>query len=70
MKSRTIAIENQMIGIIGIDEVFAQLFKAGKGPSIELRNELLEKLREHNYIPVSKEEIIAHGSFIGPLDKT
>lgn len=55
MKSKLISINGNLIGIIGMDEVFADLFKADRKPGEELGNLLLERLKEHNYIPESAE---------------
>jgi NAD-dependent dihydropyrimidine dehydrogenase PreA subunit len=59
MKSKLIQIEGKSIGLIGLDEIFAQLREAGEKPSKELKNRLLEKFKEHNYIPKAKEESYA-----------
>ncbi len=55
MKSKLISVDGELIGIAGIDEIFTQLFEAGRKPAEELGSYLLEKLKEHNYIPKSKE---------------
>jgi NAD-dependent dihydropyrimidine dehydrogenase PreA subunit len=59
MKSKLISIDGKLIGIIGVDEIFTELFQAGEKPSKELENRLLEKFKEHNYIPKVKEESYA-----------
>jgi NAD-dependent dihydropyrimidine dehydrogenase PreA subunit len=59
MKSKLISIDGKLIGITGIDEVFGQLFEAGKKPGKELQTHLLEKLKDHNYIPKRKEQSYA-----------
>jgi Pyruvate/2-oxoacid:ferredoxin oxidoreductase delta subunit len=59
MKSKLISIEGKLIGITGIDEIFTQLFEAGKKPAKELEGYLLEKLKEQNYIPKAKEQSYA-----------
>lgn len=59
MKSKLISIEGKLIGITGINEVFGQLFEAGKRPSKELQSHLLEQLKHHNYIPKAKEQSYA-----------
>ncbi len=56
MKSKLISIEGKLIGIAGIDTIFAQLFEAGKKPGKEVQKHLIEKLKEHNYIPKLKEQ--------------
>jgi len=59
MKSKLISIEGKLIGITGIDEILARLFKAGKKPARELESRLLEELKEYNYIPKAKERSYA-----------
>ena len=59
MKSKLISIEGKLIGMIGLDEIFTELFEAGEKPSKELENRLLEKFKEHNYIPKAKEQSYA-----------
>ena len=59
MKSKLISIESKLIGMIGLDEIFTKLFQAGEKPSKELENRLLEKFKEHNYIPKTKEQSYA-----------
>jgi NAD-dependent dihydropyrimidine dehydrogenase PreA subunit len=56
MKSKLVTIDDKLIGITGIDEIFTELFEAGKKPAKELENYLLEKFKEHNYIPRVKEQ--------------
>jgi hypothetical protein len=56
MKSKLIAIDGKLIGIIGTDEIFSDFFKAGEKPTRELADRLLERFKEHNYIPKGKEQ--------------
>ena len=56
MKSKPISIDGNLIGITGMDEVFTKLFEAGKKPGKEAQKHLIEKLKEHNYIPKRKEQ--------------
>jgi len=59
MKSKLVSIEGKLIGIIGMDEVFTELFEAGKKADKDLGRYLLDRLREHNYIPSAKEQSYA-----------
>jgi NAD-dependent dihydropyrimidine dehydrogenase PreA subunit len=68
MKSRLISIEGKLIGITGIDEIFARLFEAGRKPGRELQSCLLEELKRHNYIPRLKEQSYA-GAFLREYEK-
>jgi len=56
MKSKLILIEDKLIGVIGLDEIFTELFLSGEKPNKELENRLLEKFKKHNYIPKAKEQ--------------
>ena len=55
MKSKLITIDGKLIGIIGTDEIFEDLLEAGEKPTKELADLLLEKFKEHNFIPKAKE---------------
>ncbi len=68
MKSRLVSIEGKLIGITGIDEIFAQLFEAGRKPARELQSSLLEELKRHNYIPKLKEQSYAR-AFLREYEK-
>ena len=68
MKSKLISIEGKLIGITGIDEIFARLFEAGRKPGTELQSCLLEELKRHNYIPKLKEQSYA-GAFLREYEK-
>jgi NAD-dependent dihydropyrimidine dehydrogenase PreA subunit len=59
MKSKLVHIEGKYIGIIGLDEIFADFYKAGEKPSKEFQNRLVEKFKESNYIPKAKEHSYA-----------
>ena len=68
MKSRLISIEGKLIGITGIDEIFAQLFEASRKPGKELQSYLLEELKRHNYVPKRKEQSYAR-AFLREYEK-
>lgn len=68
MKSKLIFIEGKSIGIIGIGEVFTELFEAGKKPVEKLESDLLERLKEYNYIPPGKEQTYAQ-AFLEEYEK-
>jgi NAD-dependent dihydropyrimidine dehydrogenase PreA subunit len=68
MKSKLLTIEGKLIGIIGVDEIFTQLFETGKKPAKELESHLLEKFKEHNYIPKVKEQSYAR-AFLQEYEK-
>ncbi len=60
MKTKVILIEGKQIGIVGLEEVFEEFHQAGKKPDEGLKDQLLSRLKEHNYIPSAKES--AYGS--------
>jgi len=59
LKTKLIIIEGKQIGIVGLDEVFEELYQAGIRPEKGLKVHLLERLKPHNYIPLAKDEIYA-----------
>ncbi|MDH4221941.1 MAG: hypothetical protein OEV55_00210 [candidate division Zixibacteria bacterium] len=59
MKSKLVSIKGKLIGIVGVEEIFAELFEAGKKPDKDLENYLLDRLKEHNYIPQAAEKSYA-----------
>lgn len=42
-------------GIRGLDEIFADLYGEGRAPDPSLKEELLQSVRAHNYVPASSE---------------
>jgi NAD-dependent dihydropyrimidine dehydrogenase PreA subunit len=59
MKTKLIVIEGKQIGIVGLDEVSEEFFKAGRKPDERLKRQILKRLKQLNYIPSSKEEVYA-----------
>jgi ferredoxin len=68
MKAKLIKIEGKLIGIVGMDEIFSELFEADKKPTKELESYLLEKFKEHNYIPKVKEQSYVR-AFLGEYEE-
>ncbi|MEO0123054.1 MAG: thioredoxin family protein [candidate division WOR-3 bacterium] len=56
MEIRQITVKGNRIGIIGLDEIFQSAKQAQIGDGNSLKNFLLEKAKEQNYIPSSAEE--------------
>jgi NAD-dependent dihydropyrimidine dehydrogenase PreA subunit len=52
-------VEGKQTGIVGMDEIFQELYQAGKRPDESLKEELLNRLKDKNYIPPAKEETYA-----------
>jgi len=56
MEIKQITVKGNRIGIIGLDEVFKSAKQAQITDEQTLRNYLLQKVKEQNYIPSSVEE--------------
>ncbi|MBC7248703.1 MAG: 4Fe-4S dicluster domain-containing protein [Anaerolineae bacterium] len=52
---RQILVGRFMTGMVGLDEMFAEFYKAGRDPDEALVPELLARARKDNYIPVAGE---------------
>jgi Pyruvate/2-oxoacid:ferredoxin oxidoreductase delta subunit len=59
MKTRLILIEGRQIGMVGLEEAFAELARSGQKPDESAGQLLLTKLKALNYIPKAKEEAYA-----------
>lgn len=59
MKTKPVTIEGKQIGIVGLEEVFEEFSKEGRGLDQDLKRDLAGRLGELNYIPSSKEEVYA-----------
>jgi NAD-dependent dihydropyrimidine dehydrogenase PreA subunit len=56
-KTEMVLIGNQLIGLIGLDEIFEELYQKDQQPNDSLQNKLLSLAREDNYIPSKQERI-------------
>lgn len=61
---RQIMVGRHPTGLRGVEEVFEALFTIGRVPSDELGQELVARLKPHNYIPVS-----AQGEYAAALQR-
>jgi NAD-dependent dihydropyrimidine dehydrogenase PreA subunit len=68
MKTRLILIEGKQIGIVGLDEVFAEMAKADSKPDESTKRLLLTRLKSLNYIPSAKEQVYA-SAFLDEYEK-
>ena len=59
MKTKLITVEGKQIGVAGLDEVFEELYLSRKKPDKNLKDYLLGRLKELNYIPAAKEAAYA-----------
>jgi NAD-dependent dihydropyrimidine dehydrogenase PreA subunit len=53
---RQIRVGEFSVGLIGLDEIFADLYTDGYASAAAPAREMLRRARQHNYIPVSAEE--------------
>ncbi len=53
--SKTILIGKNLIGLVGLDELFEQLVKSGTKPNQKLADELLPEVKRLNYVPPQAE---------------
>jgi len=53
---RQIRVGRFMVGVRGLDEIFAALYEERCAPDPSLQAELLRRIRAHNYVPSSAEE--------------
>ena len=54
-KTRQLMIDGQMIGISKLDVVISEVLKLNLKDELEIKNELLKRIKIHNYIPSSSE---------------
>lgn len=59
MKTKQIVIEGRQIGIVGLDEIFEEFARSQRKPDELLKHDLLDRFKQLNYIPISKEGIYA-----------
>ncbi len=55
-KSKLILVGEDFVGIVGLDEIFQNLFDDGREPDGFLKNELLSLAKKKNYIPSKVED--------------
>jgi NAD-dependent dihydropyrimidine dehydrogenase PreA subunit len=54
--SRTILVGGNLVGLVGLDEVFEQFFKSDIKPTQKLGEKLLVEIKRLNYIPAKAEK--------------
>lgn len=59
MKTKLITIEGKQVGIVGLDEVFKGLYQSGNEADESIKDFLLSRLKQLNYIPSAKEKAYA-----------
>lgn len=52
---RQVKVGRFLTGLVGLDELFAELVEAGRSPDSLLGEELIRRATEHNYIPPGSE---------------
>jgi small redox-active disulfide protein 2 len=50
---RTITVDGTIVGMVGLEAIFAELREAGNAPSVQLGSALVELAGQRNYIPPS-----------------
>ena len=50
-KIKLILVGKDLIGLVGLDEIFENLYQMGEKPDTFLKKELLNETKKHNYIP-------------------
>lgn len=50
-----ILIRGKLVGVMGLDDVFAEVYNSGKAVNESLRDELLNKIKDENFVPASLE---------------
>lgn len=52
-----VLIGNQLIGLVGLDEIFEELYKSNLKPDEKIKARLIDSARKENYIPPKQEGI-------------
>jgi NAD-dependent dihydropyrimidine dehydrogenase PreA subunit len=58
-KTKMVLIGNQLIGMVGLDETFAEFYKSDLKPDEKIKARLVDSVRKENYIPPKQEVIYA-----------
>ena len=70
---RQIRVGRTVVGVVGLEEIFAALLKEGAQPSEEVMPELLARVRRYNYIAPAAEdeytEALCHQLIDGFIEK-
>lgn len=54
--TRTILVGRFPVSLVGLDEIFEELYQEGKSPSDDLKGFLLSRVKVQNYIPPKAED--------------
>lgn len=58
-KTKMVLIGNQLIGLVGLEEMFEELYNSNLKPDENIKARLLDSARKENYIPPKQEAIYA-----------
>jgi len=58
-KTRMVLIGNQLIGMVGLEEIFEKLYKSNQKPDEKIKARLVDIAKKENYIPARQETIYA-----------
>ena len=56
-KTKMVLIGNQLIGLVGLDEIFEELYKSNLKPDEKIKSRLVDSARKENYIPPKQEAV-------------
>ncbi|OGC83515.1 MAG: hypothetical protein A2W07_07465 [candidate division Zixibacteria bacterium RBG_16_43_9] len=58
-KTKMVLIGNQLIGMVGLEEIFEKLYKSNQKPDEKIKAQLITLTGKENYIPSKQEAIYA-----------
>jgi NAD-dependent dihydropyrimidine dehydrogenase PreA subunit len=56
-KTKMVLIGNQLIGLVGLDEIFEELYKSNQMADEKIKSRLVDSAKKENYIPPKQEEV-------------
>ena len=56
-KTKMVLIGNQLIGLVGLDEIFEELYKLNQKPDEKIKGRLVDSAKKENYIPTKQEAV-------------
>ncbi len=58
-KTKMVLIGSQLIGLVGLEEVFEEFYKSNLKPDEKIKARLVDSARKENYVPPKQEAIYA-----------
>ncbi|HVP36184.1 MAG TPA: ferredoxin family protein [Terriglobales bacterium] len=56
-KTKMVLIGNQLIGLVGLEEIFDELYRSEQKPDEKIKARIIDSARKENYIPYKQESI-------------